>query len=132
MDSNSIRAIDNSNPSLLNREGSYERHESFITLGNSEKGGDRAHQTHMDGTGTFNMTGLIDERVKPETLKRHKNSDFEYYLPKHMEGSPNVVAAPYPIDERGRLKKTQVLDHIIKLKRNNSKKIEKIQSDRKQ
>ena len=84
----------------------------------------------MDGT--FNMTGLADVRTKPETLKRHKNSDFEYYLPRHMEGSPNVVAAPYPIDERGRLKKTQVLDHIIKLKRDTSKKIEKIESDRKQ
>ena len=78
------------------------------------------------------MTGLGDERAKPETLKRHKNSDFEYYLPKHVEGSPNVVAAPYPVDERGRLKKTQVLDHIIKLKRDTSKKFEKIELNKKQ
>ena len=100
----SIRAINNSNISLAHHEGNYERHESFITLGNSEKGGDRARRTHMDGT--FNMTGLMDERTKPDNLKRHKNSDFEFYLPKHMEGSPNVVVAPYPVDERGRLKKT--------------------------
>ena len=104
MDSTSIRAINNSNISLAHHEGNYERHESFITLGNSEKGGDRARRTHMDGT--FNMTGLMDERTKPDNLKRHKNSDFEFYLPKHTEGSPNVVVAPYPVDERGRLKKT--------------------------
>ena len=42
-----------------------------------------------------------------------------------------MVAAPYPTDERGRLKKTQVLDHIIKLKRDNSKKIEKIYTEKK-
>ena len=129
MNSNSIIAINNSNASLMNREGSYERHESFITLGNSEKGADRARHTHLSGT--FNMTGLMDERTKPVNLKRHKNSDFENYLPKHTDKSPNVVAAPFPTDERGRLKKTQVLDHIIKLKRDTSKKIEKIELEKK-
>ena len=128
-DSNSIIAANNSNVSLKQREVSYERNESYVTLGNSEKGGDNARHTHMNGT--FNMTGLMDERIKPENSKRHKNSDYENYLPKHFEGSANLVAAPYPTDERGRLKKTQVLDHIIKLKRDNSKKIEKIITEKK-
>ena len=121
---NSLRAINNSSIQLMNQDGNYGRHESFITLGNSEKGDNHAHNTQMNGT--FNMTGIVDDRTKPNNLKRHKNSDYELYLPKHMEGSPNVVAAPYPTDERGRLKKTQVMDHIIKLKRDTSKKLEKI------
>ena len=73
-DSNSIRAVNNSNVSLMQREVNYERNESFVTLGNSEKGADNARQTQMNGT--FNMTGLMDERIKPENLKRHKNSDY--------------------------------------------------------
>ena len=34
--------------------------------------------------------------------------------------------APFPIDEKGRLKKTQVLDHIIKMKRDVNRKNESI------
>ena len=34
--------------------------------------------------------------------------------------------APYPIDEKGRLKKTQVLDHIIRMKRDVNRKNENV------
>ena len=67
--------------------------------------------------GTFDMTGVLDTRLKPQSLQRHKKAEFEQYLPHHVSQSPNIAAAPYPIDEKGRLKQTQVLDHIIKLKR---------------
>jgi len=59
---------------------------------------------------------VSDSRIKPMNLQRHKNSEYDFFLLKHATGAPNCVPAPFPINEQGRLKKTQVLDHIIKMK----------------
>ena len=73
----------------------------------------------------------MDERLKPQSLHRHKNASFEQYLTKHANLSPNIIAAPFPTDERGRFKKTQVLDHIIKIKKNNLKRNESVKERKK-
>ena len=56
---------------------------------------------------------FVDDRLKLNGLHRHQNSEFESYLPKHAKETPNMNASPYPTDESGRSKKTQVLDKII-------------------
>ena len=103
----------------------YNRNDSFITLGDGNATGrsvkDR-NASFSQTTGTFDMTGIADQRLKPQSLRRHRKSEFEQYLPLHSMKSPNTTVAPYPIDEKGRLKKTQVLDHIIKLKKNVNRK----------
>ena len=68
----------------------------------------------------------IDDRLKPKSLHRHQNSDFEQYLHNHARESPHMNASPYPTDESGRSKKTQVLDHIIKIKKNRAKRNESL------
>lgn len=73
------------------------------------------------------MTGVVDKRLKPQSLRRHRKSEFEQYLPKHAKVSFNQTVSPYPIDEKGRDKQTQVLDHIIRLKKDVSRKNHKIQ-----
>ena len=72
------------------------------------------------------MTGIVDQRLKPQSLRRHRKSEFEQYLPRHIINSPNTKVAPYPIDEKGRLKKTQVLDHIIRMKKDVNRKNENV------
>ena len=52
-------------------------------------------------------------------------------MPKHAKFSPNIVAAPFPTDEKGRLKKTQVMDHIIKMKRDVNRKNQSLQEEKK-
>ena len=76
-------------------------------------------------------TGIVDQRLKPQSLRRHRKSEFEQYLPRHIKNSPNTNVAPYPIDEKGRLKKTQVLDHIIKMKRDVNRKNDNIKEHNK-
>ena len=73
------------------------------------------------------MTGVVDKRLKPQSLRRHRKSEFEQYLPNHARGNANLTVAPYPVDEKGRHKKTQVLDHIIRLKKDVNRKNHKIQ-----
>jgi len=80
---------------------------------------------------TFDLTNVVDDRLKPQSLHRHKNASYEQYLTKHAHVSPNIIAAPFPTDESGRLKKTQVLDHIIKLKKNNLKRNENVKERKK-
>jgi len=50
-------------------------------------------------------------------LERHKNSDYESYLMTHAKPAINTVARPFKTDEAGRMKSTEVLDHIIKTKK---------------
>ena len=45
-----------------------------------------------------------DSRIKPTNLRRHKNSDFDTFLLKHANGTPNSVPVHFPADEKGRLK----------------------------
>ena len=75
------------------------------------------------------MTGIVDQRLKPQSLRRHRKSEFEQYLPQHIKKNPNTNVAPYPIDEKGRLKKTQVLDHIIKMKKDVNRKNEHVKEE---
>ena len=107
----------------------YNRNDSFVTLGDGNQTGRSAkdrNASFSQTTGTFDMTGIVDQRLKPQSLRRHRKSEFEQYLPRHLTNSPNMNVAPYPIDEKGRLKKTQVLDHIIKMKRDVNRKNESI------
>lgn len=95
-------------------------HPSNVTLGDlPENAEDRLKNFNR----TFDATNLNepDLRLKPLNLKKHKNSDFDQYLVKHSQGSPKCVPTPFPINEDGRFKKTQVLDHIIKIKRDTIK-----------
>jgi hypothetical protein len=54
---------------------------------------------------------------KPMNLARHKNSDYASYLMSHAKPAINAVARPFQTDEAGRMKSTEVLDHIIKTKK---------------
>ena len=117
---------------------SPKRAESTVTLGEHSKA-DKTQQdsfvTAVAQAGgmhrTFDDSITSDGRLKPTSLRRHKNSEYQQYLPKHALGSPNLIAAPYPTDEKGRLKKTQVLDHIINMKKGISRKNEKILEEKK-
>lgn len=55
-------------------------------------------------------------------LERHKNSEFATYLLQHTKPAINTVARPFETDEAGRLKSTEVLDHIIKLRKDRASK----------
>jgi hypothetical protein len=66
----------------------------------------------------------FDDRLKPQSLQRHMHSEYEKYLPGHSKIVANINAEPFTVNEKGRSQKTQVLDHIIKLKRDSIKKHE--------
>ena len=78
-------------------------------------------------------TGAVDFRLNPENLNRHKHSEFEKYLPGHSSPTRNAVPLPFEVDEKGRQKKTEVLDHIIKRRKQakdkRDKYIEKVKND---
>ena len=59
----------------------YTRNDSFVTLG--EDGKNLSTQKNSQMIDTFDLTNVIDDRIKPQSLPRHKNSEFNQYLIKH-------------------------------------------------
>lgn len=119
--------------------GEIGRHDSFVTLGAEGATASRSKKHFPGRTASFNQTSLVfdltgvlaDSRLKPQSLRRHRKSEFEQYLPRHFAKPANLTVTPFATDEKGRLQQTQVMDHIIKLKKNVSRKNEKIKQQKK-
>ena len=80
----------------------YARMDSFITLGNAEQTQSSRHSKTVLFPTESSPTNASPIRLKPQSLARHKNSEFDQFLMKHAQGSPNVRPAPFPVDEPGR------------------------------
>ena len=83
----------------------------------SKKSLDADHDKLADGGGTFDLTKLSD------ALTLHNQ-------PQRVKLSKTVQSSPFKPDERGRLKQTQVLDHIIKMKRDKQRRAEALVEQR--
>ena len=104
---------------------------SFLTLVDDERK-DLAKMNRTMGPNMMSTeASFVDDRLMPESSQRHRNSEFEQYLTIHTQQSPNLKPMPYPIDESGRKKKTEVMDHIIKIKKNIQKKNDDIREQQK-
>jgi hypothetical protein len=58
-------------------------------------------------------------------LPSHKNSQYEDFLLSHNEPTHNKTISYFKGDQSGREKHTEVLDHVIKLKQQQTKEKEK-------